>query len=532
MSTLRVDNIVPFSSGSTTITLAGTLDATASYAENSISSSYALTASYALNGESTDTGSLLVTASATDNVITFTKGDSTTFDITVDTGSAVTTDTGSLLVTASVSSNTITFTKGDTTTFDITIDTGSAAITDTGSLITTASVSFNTVTFTKGDATTFDITIDTGSAVTTDTGSLLITASVSINTITFIKGDATTFDITVDTGSVDLSGYVSSSTFNSFTSSYNTGSFSGSLEGTATTASYVENAISSSFASTASYVENAQSASYYIETDPVFTAISGTLATTGSNTFNGTQTVSGSIEISGSIIPSTDGVSTTSSFSLGSATNAWKDIWVSNGTINFLDGAGNVQAALTSNDQGLQIENYTAVTGSVPVFNISGSGNITNGLTVTGSLAQGDSVIATGSFSHAEGVQTEAIGNASHAEGTNTQAIGDYSHAEGYHTIASGSYQHVSGQYNQHNNDTSYFVVGIGLTEETRKDGFTVDVDANGSGSVMIPSNIDFPSNPKTGSMFINTAPGNIALWVYLGSGGINGWYYSSLLGA
>ena len=171
----------------------------------------------------------------------------------------------------------------------------------------------------------------------------------------------------------------------------------------------------------------------------------GNLATTGSNTFNGTQTISGSIEISGSIIPATDGVSTTSSFSLGSATNAWKDIWVSNGTINFLDGAGNVQAALTSNDQGLQIENYAATTGSVPVFNVSGSGNITNGLTITGSLAQGNSVIATGSYSHAEGELTQAIGEYSHAEGSSTTASGSFSHAEGASTVAIGEASHTEG---------------------------------------------------------------------------------------
>ena len=54
------------------------------------SASYALTASYALNGgggSTTDTGSLMVTGSATGNVITFTKGNGTTFAVTVDTGS-------------------------------------------------------------------------------------------------------------------------------------------------------------------------------------------------------------------------------------------------------------------------------------------------------------------------------------------------------------------------------------------------------------------------------------------------------------
>ena len=56
---------------------------------NATSASYATTASYALNagGGSTDTGSLLITASAANNVITFTKGDASTFAVTVDTGS-------------------------------------------------------------------------------------------------------------------------------------------------------------------------------------------------------------------------------------------------------------------------------------------------------------------------------------------------------------------------------------------------------------------------------------------------------------
>jgi tetratricopeptide (TPR) repeat protein len=140
------------------------------------------------------------------------------------------------------------------------------------------------------------------------------------------------------------------------------------------------------------------------------------------------------------------------------------------------------------------------------------------------SHAEGLNTIASGSNSHAEGISAEAIGDFAHAEGYFTQALEYASHAEGRRTIASGSYQHVSGQYNQHNNDTSYFVVGIGLTEETRKDGFTVDVDANGSGSVMIPWNLNHPSNPKTGSMYFN--PTSTRLYFYTGNGGDNGWNY------
>ena len=69
---------------SVTASFNGNLAGTSSWA------SYAVTASYALNGGgvATDTGSLLVTASVNSNVITFTKGNSSTFSITVNTGSA------------------------------------------------------------------------------------------------------------------------------------------------------------------------------------------------------------------------------------------------------------------------------------------------------------------------------------------------------------------------------------------------------------------------------------------------------------
>jgi hypothetical protein len=92
-----------------------------------ISSSFALTASFALNGGgSTNTGSLLTTGSVAGNVLTFTKGDNTTFNLTVATGSGGgSTNTGSLLTTGSVSGNVLTFTKGDATTFNLTVATGS-----------------------------------------------------------------------------------------------------------------------------------------------------------------------------------------------------------------------------------------------------------------------------------------------------------------------------------------------------------------------------------------------------------------------
>jgi hypothetical protein len=96
-------------------------------------------------------------------------------------------------------------------------------------------------------------------------------------------------------------------------------------------------------------------------------------------------------------------------------------------------------------------------------FDVSGSGRYTNGLTITGSLTNGQNVTASGIFSHAEGYGTLASGSYSHAEGYGTIASGsyshaegiytiaweDYSHAEGYGTIASGSYSHAEGEFTE-----------------------------------------------------------------------------------
>ena len=61
------------------------------------------------------------------------------------------------------------------------------------------------------------------------------------------------------------------------------------------------------------------------------------------------------------------------------------------------------------------------------------------------SHAEGLSSISSGSYSHAEGVQTIAIGYAAHTEGDRATAYGVYSHAEGSLTVASGTYSHAEG---------------------------------------------------------------------------------------
>ena len=89
----------------------------------------------------------------------------------------------------------------------------------------------------------------------------------------------------------------------------------------------------------------------------------------------GKLNVTGSIGVSGSIIPAL-GSSSTSSFSLGSSTAAWKDVWVSQGTIHFLDGAGLSQGTLSTTANGIQSDGDIYVNSNVRV----GKGPGNNGL--------------------------------------------------------------------------------------------------------------------------------------------------------
>ena len=82
MSTIKVNNILPFSG---TIITANELNASGSFSGSFQGDGSQLTG-IAIPGSVT--GSLIATASISLNTITFTKGDGTTFPITVDTGSA------------------------------------------------------------------------------------------------------------------------------------------------------------------------------------------------------------------------------------------------------------------------------------------------------------------------------------------------------------------------------------------------------------------------------------------------------------
>ena len=92
------------------------------------------------------------------------------------------------------------------------------------------------------------------------------------------------------------------------------------------------------------------------------------------------------------------------------------------------------------------------------------------------SHAEGESTIASGTSSHAEGYNTSASGGFSHATGYKTKANGDYSWANGYNTIATGDYQTVIGKYNV-SDTTSLFIIGNGTSTAARSNAMTVDTN-------------------------------------------------------
>lgn len=90
------------------------------------------------------------------------------------------------------------------------------------------------------------------------------------------------------------------------------------------------------------------------------------------------------------------------------------------------------------------------------------------------SHAEGQRTIASGYSSHAEGYVTTASGDYSHAEGQTTTASGAYSHAEGTHTIASNNGMHACGLYNTDPIETELFAVGNGSDSNARSNAMTV----------------------------------------------------------
>jgi hypothetical protein len=199
------------------------------------------------------------------------------------------------------------------------------------------------------------------------TGSTDITGSLSINGVDY-EFTSASFNTRILNNSSSISSL--SGSFLNFSSSYATGSFTGSftgsLNGTASwaenaqTASYVLNAISSSYALTASYVANASSFPY-----------------TGSAIITGSLIVTGSIESTTGLTGSLLGTASYTNQALSSSF-ALTASYAANvpATASYALQALSSSYALTAS----YLDNYT------PPFPFTGSAIITGSLIVTGSI--------------------------------------------------------------------------------------------------------------------------------------------------
>jgi hypothetical protein len=199
--------------------------------------------------------------------------------------------TGSFVLTSSFNAFTASY-YIDSASFDTNILNNSSSIALLSGSFETFSGSYNTGSFTGsfyGDGSNLTGIVSskwTGSNPITREGNVEITGSL------IISGSSTFINIgpAIFSGSVTgINGFTGSLLGTAESASYVLNAESASYALTASyaanvplTASYALNAESASYSSTASYVELAQTSSYYDETDPVFTAVSGTFVLTSS----------------------------------------------------------------------------------------------------------------------------------------------------------------------------------------------------------------------------------------------------------
>ncbi len=236
---------------------------------------------------------------------------------------------------------------------------------------------------------------------------------VDVTTDSIFPGTASYYQETEPIFTAISASLVTTSSFNTASSSFSsriTTLETVDLNINSVTASLVTTSSLNSF--TASYTTDSSSFSSRIATletvDLNINSLTSSLTTTGSNTFKSTQTISGSVLISGSIIPNVDGASTTSSFSLGSPTAAWKDIWVANGTINFINEAGTIQSSLSATSAGLVISGAVVTTNQ---SSLTGSllGSASYALTASYALNGGGGTVDTGSLLVTASVSSNTI---------------------------------------------------------------------------------------------------------------------------
>ena len=124
-----------------------------------------------------------------------------------------------------------------------------------------------------------------------------------------------------------------------------------------------------------------------------------------------------------------------------------------------------------------------------------------------------------GFSSHAEGTFTYALGVISHAEGRDTAAFKEGSNTKGKGTVAVGTYQSVIGTYNALNTSSYSFIIGDGTADNNRHNLLF----ASGSWFEVSASNVflqGLPASSETHILIYNTSSGQV---YYTASSAIGG---------
>jgi hypothetical protein len=352
------------------------------------------------NPNSISPSAYVATGSVNGNVLTFTKGDNTTFNLTL----SATASSATSLVTASILSNILTFTKGDTSTFDITLPTtaisASYALTasyalnggaaNTGSLLTTASTSGTTLTFTKGDNSTFNVNIVSSSYASSSTSaSQAISSSYATNASSSLY--ALTASYALNGGGGAAFPYTGSA------------EISGSLKVSNEQPFQVTNVdIASDYASQLRfYLGGSQNASIFssnpgqltlssndtrISNATIQGVVTGSLLGTASWALNASQSVSSSYSTfaSSSLLSLSASQAVSSSF----ATNASSSLWAVSSSIAISASQSTSSSFATNASSSLYAltASYALNGGGGNAFPYTGSALITGSLVITGSL--------------------------------------------------------------------------------------------------------------------------------------------------
>lgn len=373
-------------------------------------------------------------------------------------------DTGSLLTTASLSGTNLIFTKGDDSTFSITLPTGGDA--STGSLLTTASIDGTDLVFTKGDGSTFSVSIPETQSLQDVTGIENRTSS-SIQIGPGDPNEAITKDglYYLDIGS-NISG-VSSNAGNSIYAGSKYNIINGSVNSIYGYASIISGLTNYSHTNTSSSIAVGRNNRLGYSTY-------GAVVNAAAFGFDAYAYGDQSFAQGNNVEARGDNSHAQGNSTLASGTNSHAEGFqtTASNTRAHSEGYSTTASGIQSHAEGY---NSTA----------SGQSSHAEGETTTasgwGAHAEGSGSNASGSFSHAEGYKTSAD-QLSHAEGIHTIAWGvqtfpttDRWATGPYNPIPglSGSGEHlegaqlVIGRYNEPKND-QLFIIGNGVSEEDR----------------------------------------------------------------